>query len=145
MLVTDCFPVHNALEFDKSHLLSLTARASANKYHVELPEILDNDGGAGEIEETMMWFASSQVKSNVEDQAERERTRSNSSENGAHRSHLIETPIWMNNDWRLRWIRRMGRRDIGSNTNIALLSHPFASWTTAFTPRIYNAPYGQSP
>ncbi|KAF9058789.1 hypothetical protein BDP27DRAFT_1505328 [Rhodocollybia butyracea] len=103
--------IHNALEFDKSHLLSLTARASANKYHVELPEILDNDGGAGEIEETMMWFALSQVKSNVEDQAERERTRSNGSENGAHRSHLIETPIWMNNDWRLRWIRRMGRRE----------------------------------
>ncbi|KAF9044677.1 hypothetical protein BDP27DRAFT_1520849 [Rhodocollybia butyracea] len=51
---------------------SLTARASANKYHIELPEILDNNGGAGEIEETMMWFALSQVKSNVEDQAERE-------------------------------------------------------------------------
>lgn len=59
----------------------------------------------------MMWFALSQVKSNVEDQAERERTRSSGSENGAHSSHLIETPIWMNNDWRLRWTRRMERRE----------------------------------
>ncbi|KAF9059478.1 hypothetical protein BDP27DRAFT_1498325, partial [Rhodocollybia butyracea] len=97
------------INLGRCFILSLTARASANKYHIKLPEILDNNGGAGEIEETMMWFALSQVKSNVEDQAKCEWTRSNSSENGAHSSHLIETPIWMNNDWRLRWIRRMGQ------------------------------------
>ncbi|KAF9058444.1 hypothetical protein BDP27DRAFT_1139573, partial [Rhodocollybia butyracea] len=100
----------SCINLGRCFILSLTAHASTNKYHVELPEILDNDGSAGEIEETMMWFALSQVKSNVEGQAERKRMCSNSSENGSHSSHLIETPIWMNNDWRLRWIRRMGRR-----------------------------------
>jgi hypothetical protein len=35
----------------------LTARASANKYHVKLPRILSDGGGAREIEETIMWFA----------------------------------------------------------------------------------------
>ena len=37
--------------------LLLTPRAATRKYHVELPEILVQGGGAGEIEESMMWFA----------------------------------------------------------------------------------------
>ena len=37
--------------------LSLTPRKTTNKYHTELPQILADGGGAGEMEETMMWYA----------------------------------------------------------------------------------------
>ena len=37
--------------------LLLSVRSSSNKYHVELPQILSDGGGAGETEENMMWFA----------------------------------------------------------------------------------------
>jgi hypothetical protein len=44
-------PLHKLLE----PLLTTTRRAAA-KYHQELPQILAEGSGAGEIEETMMWF-----------------------------------------------------------------------------------------
>jgi len=45
-------PMHAFLE-----PLSLTPRKTTNKYHTELPQILADGGGAGEMEETMMWYA----------------------------------------------------------------------------------------
>src|ERR1700722_16068363 len=50
-------PLHALLE-----LLLLTVRSSSNKYRVELPKILSDGGGAGEIEEAMMWYAQSYEK-----------------------------------------------------------------------------------
>ncbi|GJJ11489.1 hypothetical protein Clacol_005722 [Clathrus columnatus] len=37
--------------------LLLPADAIREKYHVQLSQVLQDEGGAGEIEETMMWFA----------------------------------------------------------------------------------------
>lgn len=39
-----------------------TARSTQDKYHKELPQILKDEGGAGEIEENVMWFAWSHEK-----------------------------------------------------------------------------------
>jgi hypothetical protein len=44
-------PLHALLD-----QLLLSVRSSSNKYHVELPQILSDGGGAGEVEENMMWF-----------------------------------------------------------------------------------------
>ena len=35
----------------------LSPRNTTNKYHTELPQILADGGGAGEMEETMMWYS----------------------------------------------------------------------------------------
>ena len=45
-------PMHAFLE-----PLLLSPRNTTNKYHTELPQILADGGGAGEMEETMMWYA----------------------------------------------------------------------------------------
>lgn len=37
--------------------LLLSVRAIHDKYHNQLPQILQDGGGAGEIEETMMWYS----------------------------------------------------------------------------------------
>jgi hypothetical protein len=37
--------------------LLLSLRAAANKYHDDLPQIFADGGGAGEAEESMMWYA----------------------------------------------------------------------------------------
>lgn len=42
--------------------LLLSVRATQDKYHHELPQILHDGGGAGELEETMMWYAWSREK-----------------------------------------------------------------------------------
>lgn len=34
-----------------------SVRSAVAKYHTELPQVLANDGGAGEAEENMMWYA----------------------------------------------------------------------------------------
>ena len=44
-------PLHELLE-----PLLLTTRHASAKYHQELPQILAEGGGAGEVEETMMWY-----------------------------------------------------------------------------------------
>ena len=49
---TQPHPLHAFLE-----PLLLTPRRTSNKYHTELPQILADGGGAGEMEETMMWYA----------------------------------------------------------------------------------------
>ena len=37
--------------------LLLSVRSAVTKYHTELPQILAHDGGEGEMEESMMWYA----------------------------------------------------------------------------------------
>ncbi|KAJ3869282.1 hypothetical protein EV359DRAFT_30423 [Lentinula novae-zelandiae] len=90
--------------------LLLTARTAANKYQTELPRILDNNGGAGEIEETMMWYALNFERAHGEGQHERERTRTNTGSSCSTQS--AESPIWVDEKWRAKWIRRMERREV---------------------------------
>lgn len=81
-------PIHSLIE-----PLLLTAATITNKYQVELPEILSNGGGAGEMEETMMWYAITHEKEgNVIPNAD-------------------EVDIWMNNQWRITYLDRMERRE----------------------------------
>ncbi|KAJ4485661.1 hypothetical protein J3R30DRAFT_3441047 [Lentinula aciculospora] len=105
-LLSSPHPLHALLD-----PLLLTARTAANKYQVELPQILDNNGGAGEIEETMMWFALSFEKANGDGQHERERTRTNTGSSECS-TQSAELPIWMDEKWRAKWIRRMERREV---------------------------------
>lgn len=91
---TDPHPLHALLD-----QLLLSIRSSRDKYHVELPQILSDGGGAGEAEETMMWFALNYEKSDGDD----DRTRLSSS---VH----VEGP-WANEVWRNKWLDRMERRE----------------------------------
>ncbi|KAJ3830319.1 hypothetical protein F5878DRAFT_523485 [Lentinula raphanica] len=104
---TDCssspHPLHALLD-----PILLTPRTAANKYQLELPRILDDNGGAGEIEETMMWFALSFEKAN-ENQHERTRTNTGSSVSTVQSS---DSTLWSDEKWRARWIRRMERREV---------------------------------
>ena len=79
--------------------LLLTSRASANKYHFELPQILQDGGGAGEIEETMMWFALSYERIEDDD----------------HDSMRLDGTgkqvSWLNERWRKQWLDRLERRE----------------------------------
>lgn len=79
--------------------LLLTSRSSANKYHSDLPQLLSDGGGDGEIEETMMWYALSYEKA---DESE-----------GQSRPGSIEhaEELWMNEKWRAKWLERMERRE----------------------------------
>ncbi|KAF9443997.1 hypothetical protein P691DRAFT_678453 [Macrolepiota fuliginosa MF-IS2] len=76
-------PLHSLLDS-----LLQTTRAIANKYHVELVQILQDGGGAGEMEETMMWYA-----------LHNEKTESKSEP-------------WMEEKWRQEWLERLERREI---------------------------------
>ncbi|KAJ7302962.1 hypothetical protein DFH08DRAFT_904435 [Mycena albidolilacea] len=81
---TSPHPLHALLE-----RLLLTTRSVTNKYHVELPYILANGGGQGEEEESIMWFAVTHEKSEIEG----------------------EEP-WLNESWRSKWMERMERREV---------------------------------
>jgi hypothetical protein len=74
----------------------LTVRTSANKYNKELPQVLDDGGGAGETEEMMMWYALNHEKY-------LEESEPGPSERG-------DEP-WADQKWRLAWFRRMERRE----------------------------------
>ena len=76
--------------------LLLTAHSSANKYHIELPQILIDDGGAGEMEETMMWYALTHEKADEETQ-----TSLPESADGP----------WVVPRWRQNYLERMERRE----------------------------------
>ena len=76
--------------------LLLTARSSANKYRTELPQILIDGGGAGEMEETMMWYALTHEKADEETQ--------NSLPESA------DGP-WVIPKWRQKYLERMERRE----------------------------------
>ena len=77
--------------------LLLSARSSSTKYHIELPQILADNGGAGEIEETMMWYAFNYEKAgNGEDGAE-----VGNSEDG----------LMMEEKWKNAWLERLEHRE----------------------------------
>ncbi|PPQ69371.1 hypothetical protein CVT26_002526 [Gymnopilus dilepis] len=84
-------PMHAFLE-----PLLLTTRLASNKYHVELPQILANGGGAGEMEETMMWYALTHEKG---------------VERPAEALEDAEGP-WVNEEWRQKYMERMERREV---------------------------------
>ncbi|TFK38249.1 hypothetical protein BDQ12DRAFT_705609 [Crucibulum laeve] len=83
-------PLHALLE-----PLLLTTRHSSTKYHEELPRILADGGGAGEMEETMMWYALSYEKADGSDRV---------------RDDNIEP--WMDDKWRQNWLERLERREV---------------------------------
>ena len=76
--------------------LLLTTRSSANKYQTELPQILNDGGGAGEMEETMMWYALTHEKADDETQ-----------------SSLPESADgpWVVPKWRKKYLDRMEKRE----------------------------------
>ncbi|EIW74304.1 hypothetical protein CONPUDRAFT_160342 [Coniophora puteana RWD-64-598 SS2] len=87
-------PLHGLLE-----PLLLSVRASSSKYHVDLPEILASNGGAGEVEETMMWFALNHEKiDSVDDKVEA--------------SANSEDAVLLEDKWRSGWLQRLERREV---------------------------------
>jgi hypothetical protein len=79
--------------------LLLTSRASANKYHLELPQILADGGGAGEIEEAMMYFALNYERTDGEGEA--------MGLNGTGKEGQ-----WFNESWKKQWLDRLERREL---------------------------------
>ncbi|KAL4069325.1 hypothetical protein J3A83DRAFT_4250536, partial [Scleroderma citrinum] len=78
--------------------LLLSTRSSSAKYHVELPQILTDNGGAGEIEETMMWYALNYEKAGSGDD-------SPEAVNG-------EDALMMEEKWKNAWLERLERREV---------------------------------
>lgn len=75
-----------------------TTRAITNKYHVELLQILQDGGGAGEIEETMMWYALHHEKATTQELHKDADTGSQE--------------LWMDGKWRQEWLERLERREV---------------------------------
>lgn len=73
--------------------LLLSTRSSSAKYHVELPQILADNGGAGEIEETMMWYAFNYEKA------------------GSAEADSSEDALMMEEKWKNAWLERLERRE----------------------------------
>jgi hypothetical protein len=107
----------------------LTSSSVTTKYQKELPQILIQGGGAGEMEETMMWYAVSHEKGFIayEQEASQSQTQwtgsqSQSQNNGFESQELgsqvtqdgeaieIDEP-WLNSRWRAKWLSRMERRE----------------------------------
>lgn len=86
-------PLHTFLD-----QLLLSVRTSFNKYHIELPQILSDGGGAGEAEEVMMWFALTYEKADGDNQ-------------GCPREATHTQGPWVDKKWRKRWLERMERRE----------------------------------
>ncbi|TDL26947.1 hypothetical protein BD410DRAFT_836042 [Rickenella mellea] len=80
--VAEVHPLHALLED-----LLLPLHHASEKYHTELPQILHDEGGAGEQEESMMWYA-----------WEHERGRPEPGDN-AH------------SEWRRCWLERLEKRE----------------------------------
>lgn len=84
---TEPHPLHALLE-----PILLTPRSTTNKYHIELPHILREGCGVGEIEETMMWYALTHVY--VEDDSIID-------------EHIVQEGPWVNEKWRNGWLEKM--------------------------------------
>ncbi|KIN96307.1 hypothetical protein M404DRAFT_1006817, partial [Pisolithus tinctorius Marx 270] len=91
-------PLHALLE-----PLLLSTRSSSSKYHTELPQILANNGGAGEIEETTMWYALNYERAGAGEGEE--------GENGAQGSNSEDT-IMIEDKWKNAWLERLERREV---------------------------------
>ena len=87
-------PLHALLE-----PLIMAPRAASNKYHIDLLQILTDGGGAGEIEENMMWFTLSFEKYEGIAGLSRESKTEEESE------------PWRDEKWRKAWLERMERRE----------------------------------
>ncbi|KAJ3502718.1 hypothetical protein NLJ89_g8759 [Agrocybe chaxingu] len=81
-------PMHAFLE-----PLLLTTRTANAKYHTELPQILADNGGAGEMEETMMWYSLTHEKAPEDLPAD------------------AEGP-WSDEKWREKYFERMEKREV---------------------------------
>jgi len=77
--------------------LLLSLRAAANKYHNELPEILADGGGAGEAEESMMWYALGYEKTNASPEESESLNK--------------EDSVMLEDRWRSAWLERMEQRE----------------------------------
>ncbi|KAL0580530.1 hypothetical protein V5O48_001517 [Marasmius crinis-equi] len=86
-------PLHELLD-----PLLHTPRSAANKYHQEVPKILADGGGAGEVEEMTMWYALSYEKGEQGHEA----VRGTNDEAG----------VWEDEKWRTSWLQRMERREV---------------------------------
>ncbi|PPQ91196.1 hypothetical protein CVT25_001212 [Psilocybe cyanescens] len=84
-------PMHAFLE-----PLLLTTTTVTNKYHTELPQILSEGGGAGEMEETMMWYSLTHEKGN----------------DGAPNISEHDDGPWTDDKWRHGYMERMERREV---------------------------------
>lgn len=74
----------------------LSVRAASAKFKVELPQILSDGGGEGEIEEIMMWYAVTHEKA----------------ESGTSMAANAEgSETWANETWRQNWMERIEERE----------------------------------
>jgi hypothetical protein len=85
---------HSSLHFLLDPLLQ-TTRAITKKYHVELVQILQDGGGAGEIEEIMMWHALHHEKTNDQELFKEAEAQEH----------------WMIENWRQEWLERLEERE----------------------------------
>lgn len=118
-------PLHALLE-----PLLLSVRSTVAKYHTELPQILAHDGGEGEMEESMMWYALGYEMSELGQGS----TSANS-----------EDAIILEEKSRNTWLERLERRECvsicrtwmialatglqGTDSDSALLPQAFPAWT----------------
>lgn len=83
-------PLHDALR-----PLLLTPRTASQKYHTRISQILDEDGGSGDAEEAMMWFAYKHEKIDEENPENPEETEMEAEER-----------------WKNSWLEKMERREV---------------------------------
>ena len=74
----------------------LSVRAVAAKYHTELPQILVQGGGGGELEESVMWYALGYEMGNPEE---------------GSTSANTEDAIMLEEKSRNMWLERLERRE----------------------------------
>ena len=86
--------------------LLLTTLLVSKKYHTELAQILTNSGGAGEMEETMMWYVVEHEKP-IEDDSQRFSSGSSPHKHGEGGN---DGP-WINEAWRKKYLERMEKRE----------------------------------
>ena len=94
-------PMHASLK-----PLLLTTLLVSKKYHTELAQILTNSGGAGEMEETMMWYVVEHEKP-IEDDSQRFSSGSSPHKHGERGN---DGP-WINEAWRKKYLERMEKRE----------------------------------
>ncbi|KAJ3564878.1 hypothetical protein NP233_g8001 [Leucocoprinus birnbaumii] len=80
-------------------LFKPTTRAITNKYQVELVQILQDGGGAGEVEETMMWYALHHEKPANQDPLQ----------------DAGSQELWLDTKWRQEWQERLEKREYWKN------------------------------
>ncbi|KAF8633203.1 hypothetical protein AX15_001471 [Amanita polypyramis BW_CC] len=98
---TSPHPLHALLE-----PLIMAPRTASSKYHADLLQILDDGGGAGEIEEHMMWFALGFEKGHTNGGLSRD---ANIIGNGGDGE---ESEPWRDETWRKSWLERMEQREV---------------------------------